>query len=119
MAKFEGSVQEFHHYVGPRIRNAINIFVRKERNSRNGICEHCNKRETILDAAHIHGRKRRDIIEIILSSYEIDGIVRCDIEAVEREILDGHGVIADTFKFLCKDCHVQYDKNEEAAGQAE
>jgi hypothetical protein len=100
MAVFEGSVQEFHRFVGPRIRNAINLFVKKERDAKNRICEHCNRSDRISDSAHVHGRDRRSIIENILSLYERDGIVRCNIEAVEREILAGHGVVADTFKFL-------------------
>ncbi len=115
MAIFEGSVQEFHHYVGPRIKNAINLFCQKARKARNGVCEHCNKTVKILDSAHVHGRDRRSIIEDILTAYESAGVVRCDIKVVEREILDGHGIVADTFKFLCKDCHVQYDKYEELA----
>src|SRR6266436_1029815 len=115
MAIFEGSVQEFHHYVGPRIRNAVNVFCQKARKARNGVCEHCKRTVKSLDSAHIHGRGRRSIIEDILSAHERDGVIRCDIKAVEKEILDGHGVVADTFKFLCKDCHVQYDKYEESA----
>ena len=119
MAIFEGSVQEFHHYVGPRIRNAINTFCQQARKARNGVCEHCKKTVKTLNSAHIHGRGRRSIIENILSAHESNGIVRCDIKAVEREILDGHGTVADTFKFLCKDCHVQYDKYEERASDME
>lgn len=112
MAIFEGSIQEFHHYLGPRIRNTINLFARKERIARNGVCEDCGKIGQTLDSAHIHGRGRRTIIEEVLSAHRANGIVRCDIRAIEKQILDEHGDIADTFKFLCKDCHVRYDNNQ-------
>jgi len=34
MATFEGSIQEFHHFLGPRIRNAINNYTRTYRKQR-------------------------------------------------------------------------------------
>lgn len=114
MAIFEGSIQEFHHYLGPRIRNAINLFARKERIARNGVCEDCGKIGQTLDSAHIHGRGRRTIIEEALSAHQSNGIVRCDIRAIEKQILDEHGDIANAFKFLCKGCHVRYDNNQPA-----
>jgi hypothetical protein len=109
MAIFEGTVQEFHHHVGPRLRNAINTLARKERLSRKGVCEHCKKPGKILEAAHVHGKDRRGIIEAILKAHQRNGRVRCDIEAVEKQILKGHGPIAHAFKFLCKECHRLYD----------
>jgi hypothetical protein len=109
MAMFEGSVQEFHSYIGPRIRNIINTHARKERNARKGVCEDCGKTGQELDSAHVHGRGRRTIIEEILSGYEITGVVRCDIRVVEQQILDAHGDISDAFRFLCKKCHIIYD----------
>jgi hypothetical protein len=112
MAMFEGSVQEFHSYIGPRIRNIINTHARKERNARKGVCEDCGKSGQELDSAHVHGRGRRTIIEEILGGYEITGVVRCDIRVVEKQILDAHGDISDAFKFLCKECHVRYDNSQ-------
>jgi hypothetical protein len=109
MAIFEGSIQEFHHYVGPRIRNAVNSFARTARNTRNGVCEDCEKSGQELDSAHVHGRDRRTIIETVLSRYESNGVVRCDVALIEKEILSGHGDVKDAFKFLCKKCHVEYD----------
>jgi hypothetical protein len=115
MAIFEGTVQEFHHYVGPRIRNAINTFARKERLSRKGVCEHCKKPGKILEAAHVHGKDRRGIIETILKAHQRNGRVRCEIEAVEKQILKGHGPIAHAFKFLCRECHKLYDTKPDKA----
>src|SRR6266446_4037485 len=52
MATFEGSVQEFHHYIGPRIRNRIQYLARKERKARNGVCADCGKSGQKLHSAH-------------------------------------------------------------------
>ncbi len=109
MAIFEGTVQEFHRYVGPRIRNAINLFARRERLARKGVCEHCKQTGQVLESAHVHGKGRRAIIEAILKAHERNGRVRCDIRTVENQILEGHGPVANAFKFLCKDCHRRYD----------
>src|SRR4051812_7255042 len=109
MAIFEGSVQDFHDHIGPRIRNRINGFARKERKARNGICEHCGKANQELDSAHVHGKDRRTIIEAVLARYVVEGTVWCDIKTVEAEILVEHGDVRDAFKFLCKECHVNYD----------
>jgi hypothetical protein len=99
----------FHHYIGPRIRNIINLFARKERLARNGVCEDCGEAGKELDAAHVHGKDRRTIIETVLCRYNSEGIIRYEIGIIEREVLAEHGTISDAFKFLCKECHVRYD----------
>jgi len=68
MARFEGEMQEFHDFVGPRIRNKINTFVKKHRKAKNGICEECRE-HAILDSAHVHGKGRRKIIESVLEKH--------------------------------------------------
>src|ERR1700733_14730700 len=105
MATFEGTIREFHHYVGPRIRNAINLFARKQRIARKGVCENCRGSGQTLESAHVHGKGRRTIIEAVLAAYTTEGRVRCDLAAVEKEILDGHGPVAEAFRFLCSPCH--------------
>lgn len=109
MAQFQGTIQEFHHYIGPRIRNIINTFAKKERMARDGVCETCGKTNQILESAHIHGRGRRTIIEKVLSRYPDNVFIQCDLKTVENEILEEHGTISDVFKFLCKQCHWKYD----------
>ena len=108
MAIFKGTIQEFHHFLGPRIRNAINNFTRKYRNQRDGICENCGEKKE-LHSAHVHGQERRSIIEKILFPYLHEGQVRCNIETTEKEILKAHLPIDNCFKFLCHSCHVAYD----------
>jgi len=110
MAQFEGTIQEFHDLLGPRIRNAVNNFTRKYRNRKNGICEDCGKTKE-LHSAHVHGQERRTIIENILAHYQYSGKVKCDIEKVKKEILEAHLPIEKYFKFLCHSCHVAYDSN--------
>lgn len=110
MANFEGTIQEFHHFLGPRIRNAVNNFTRTHRNQRDGICENCGEKKE-LHSAHIHGQDRRTIIQNILSSHMNNGQVKCNIGEIEKEILTAHLPIENCFKFLCHVCHVAYDSN--------
>ncbi|WP_114189357.1 hypothetical protein [Microvirga aerophila] len=112
MATFEGTVQDFHHYLGPKIRNAVNVFAKRARKARKGACEHCNGTFQELDSAHVHGKGRRIIIEEVLSQFQNpSGAVRCDVGAAEKEILAKHSPITDVIKFLCKRCHGEYDRS--------
>lgn len=110
MAIFEGTKQEFHHFIGPRIRNAINNFTRNYRQNLNGICEMCGQQNE-LQSAHVHGRGRRTLIEEVINQYSQNGIIRCNIEEAENKILNAHLPIETSFKFLCHSCHVAYDSN--------
>jgi len=110
MATFIGTVDEFHKYIGPRIRNRINTYpdVKAARLARNGICEHCGKKEE-LQSAHVHGHGRRDIIETVLAGYQHSQSLQVDIGIVEDEILQAHHPISESFLFLCGPCHRKYD----------
>lgn len=109
MAKFVGTVQEFHHFFGPKLRNAINGITRNHRNQRNGICELC-KTKAELQSAHVHGRERRAIIDQELRKFmDENGTVSCLLEEVESRILEAHAPIEHTFKFICQTCHTKYD----------
>ena len=76
MAIFEGTVQEFHDFIGPRIRNAVNNLTRSYRKKLNGICEECGK-EKELHSSHKHDRGRRDIIERLLAALAATDRWRC------------------------------------------
>ncbi len=109
MAKFIGTVQEFHHFIGPKLRNAVNGITRSHRKQQNGICETCESTSE-LHSAHVHGRERRDIIEAELKHFlNENGIVSCNLGEIESRILVAHLPIEHTFKFLCHACHVRYD----------
>lgn len=112
MAIFEGTIQEFHHFIGPRIRNAVNNFTRSYRLKLNGICEDCGEKKE-LHSAHVHGSERRTIIEEVLENCRINGTIRCNIEEAETKILNAHLPIESCFKFICHSCHVAYDSNTE------
>jgi hypothetical protein len=109
MAKFIGTVQEFHHFIGPKLRNAVNGITRKHRMQRHGVCETCESM-SVLQSAHVHGRGRREIIEEELKQFlDEKGMVSGTIEEIESRILMAHQPIEHTFKFLCQACHVRYD----------
>lgn len=111
MAKFIGSLKEFHDYIGPRIRNVVNGITRKHRLEKGGICEFCGK-SAELQSAHVHGKDRRSIIESVLKPLtNSNGEIACDIGNVEEKIICAHMPIEDTFKFICHPCHVEYDSS--------
>ncbi len=80
MATFEGthSGNSTATWVS-RIRNAVNLFARKERLARGGVCEDSRQgRADPLQSAHVHGKGRRTIIEAVLSYYAVEEGVRCE-----------------------------------------
>lgn len=118
MARFVGSVQDYHHFLGPRIRNVVNQAAAPARKSQNGVCEHCGEHAE-LQSAHVHGRDRRMLIEGVLANYtRADGFVDIDIEDVERQVIDAHMPIRETFKFMCAKCHRAYDAGTTQRGPA-
>ena len=111
MATFEGTIQEVHDFLGPRIRNKVNNLTRNARLARQGICEHCGERKE-LQSAHTRGHDRRMLIEKVLNEFKVNGKVRFDVIEAERRILEAHQPIEETFIFLCQSCHAFYDTSE-------
>ena len=63
-----------------------------------------------LDSAHVHGKGRRRIIESVLKQHMVDDTVYvCDLLQAEKDILEARLPITETFKFICKACHTEYD----------
>ena len=60
-AKFEGDLQDFHCYLGPKVRNLVASITKQKKNNLNNKCQQCDSQGE-LDAAHIHGNSRKDII---------------------------------------------------------
>lgn len=118
MAHFAGTIQEFHEYLGPRMRNKINNQTRTARLERRGICQNCGN-QAELQSAHKHGRERRMIIENVLSHYENNGRIECAIQEVEKKILQAHLPIEDNFLFLCPACHRNYDADQNVEANEE
>ena len=111
MATFSGSVQEFHDFIGPRLRNVINGITRTARKQRGGVCQDCGIKNPELESAHVLGHGRRMIIEQVLRKYtDEQGSISCPLQEIEAEILEAHRPISETFKFLCPPCHRKYDR---------
>lgn len=108
MAIFQGTLDEFHCYIGPRIRNIINTSTINARKELFGICQKCGQKAE-LESAHIHGKGMKEIIESVLSAYTINGVVICDLMEVEKKILASHYPLSATFLYLCHKCHIEYD----------
>ena len=108
-AKFVGSFDEFKRYVGPKCRNEVNIFCKKEREEHHGICEYCGKK-SVLQSAHI---KERPVIikEILEKYYKIDtDLYEVNLESFFLQFKNAHMPIPDHIFFLCKSCHDKLDK---------
>ncbi len=110
MAEMTCTIEEFHKFIGPRIRNSVQSLTRRKKKELGYICQMCNRKRE-LDAAHIKGRGRRSVIENVLKEYLIDGNdrrIRVDLDEVERRILNDHKPFEKYFKFLCATCHDEY-----------
>ncbi len=115
MAEITCTIEEFHKYIGPRIRNVIQSMTKKRKLELNHICQECNQiRE--LEAAHIRGNSRKEVIEkILLKKYLIDKerrLVKVDLDKSEKEIVLSHKPIDKHFRFLCSKCHTEYDSKQ-------
>jgi len=111
MAELTCSVEEFHKFIGPRIRNAIQTLTKKRKMELKQICQMCNKTKE-LEAAHITGKDRKSIIEKVLNKYKIrsnNKLIKIDLKKIEEEIISAHKPIDKYFKFLCSKCHIIYD----------
>lgn len=118
MTKFEGTLQDFHLLVGPKIRNDVATLTKKKKTALQNICQKCNKKSE-LDAAHIHGRSRKDIIKIVLDKYKSDDgkYLILNLHTVIEEIKKEHIPIEKNFLFLCKKCHREYDAKPKNASK--
>ena len=106
---FNGTIDDFNVFMSGYCRNSVQKITRKYK-SEVGKCEHCGVTGVQLDAAHIHGKERKSIIEKILKKYvEFDDIIKVDLNSFQTEFIDAHMPINETIKILCKTCHVSYD----------
>lgn len=113
MAKFEGSVKEYHKFIGPSIKNKIQSITKKEKNKIGNVCEECKKKKDELDAAHKHGTDRKSVIELVLKKrgFLSNNLIKIDdIQKAEDLIIQEHIPIKKYVRFLCKQCHNEYDK---------
>lgn len=107
MASFIGTHKEFKRFIGPRLRNLVNI---RTKAYRIGVanCNHCGSADR-LESAHIRGRERNQIIDALLQQFTHDEIVTIDLAKFEQLFIAEHEPIERTILILCRDCHSKYD----------
>lgn len=106
------TVKQFHEFLGPKIRNDIQTLTKREKKRLNHICQHCGNKEE-LEAAHIKGNDRKQIIDLVLCNYRVEDnpqVIKVDLNRVLDEIIEAHQPINEHFLFLCGSCHRRYDK---------
>ena len=114
MAEIICTTKDFHKYFGPRVRNLVQSITKKRKKELKNICQDC-KQNKELEAAHLKGKSRKDIIEELLEKHFIDkknGLVKVDLDQFEKEVISAHKPLEKYFKFLCSKCHVEYDSKK-------
>ncbi|WP_055448416.1 hypothetical protein [Lacinutrix mariniflava] len=112
MATFNGSSKEFNDFIGPLARNIVCNLSRKIKEKTT--CRHdgCKKRKP-LEAAHLKGKGRIEIIASILAPFEIeDDFFEIDLELFKSEFKDAHTPIENVILPMCKEHHLEYDREE-------
>ena len=107
MASFTGTKEEFHRHIGPRLRNIVQQITKK-RKTEISVCEHCGAEEE-LEAAHVKGKERKDIIDRILKESTAGGICTVDLEPFEDRFKGEHQSLEKSILLLCGECHRKYD----------
>ena len=108
VARFIGDFDDFKRYIGPKCKNNVNAFCKKERDKHNRICEWCGE-DSELQSAHI--KERLTIIkEILDADYRIaDNWYDVNIDEFLLKFRNAHFPIEDHIFFLCKKCHDKLD----------
>ena len=104
------SKEEFRKWIGPNIRNKIQSVTKSAKKRLGSICQECKEKKE-LEAAHINGKSRIDIINKVLDTKYIsaDGLICGDLNEIVNDIIQAHLPIEKYFRFLCKGCHREYD----------
>tara|TARA_B100000787_G_scaffold152503_1_gene126165 strand:+ start:260 stop:1087 length:828 start_codon:yes stop_codon:yes gene_type:complete len=108
---YKGSKKDFNKYFSGYGRNLVQRIT-KSHKTKIGKCEHCGVANTELDAAHVHGKERKEIIYNILSNFSRGEIVEVNLDEFENRFIAAHEPIKETIKILCKKCHRDYDNDE-------
>lgn len=107
MATFNGTTQEFKRYLGPRLRNVVLQITRRHR-AEVGACEHCGVGDN-LESAHVHGRDRTEIIDLLIGTAVPGDAVHVDLVQFEKAFRFEHEPVEKAILILCRDCHRKYD----------
>lgn len=117
LAIYIGNKEDFHKYIGPRVRNKVQQITSREKRKANGTCAHCKQTRVTLEAVHVHGKSRKMIIDTLLDKFIKKnvfrgGYFRVDLDLFEKQIVEAHQPISEYFIFLCRECHFKYDSTD-------
>ncbi len=73
-----------------------------------GACEHCGSEEK-LESAHVHGRDRIQIIDLLLGAIDKGDAVVVDLKQFEEAFKLEHEPFEKAILVLCTACHRKYD----------
>ena len=113
MPTFTGTSREFKRYVGPRLRNFVQMLTKKHKASV-GACEHCTVGED-LESAHVRGRDRNQIIDLLLTAISTESVVAVDFQQFEKNFKLEHDPVEKAILILCRQCHKKYDSSTYSA----
>lgn len=114
MAKFNGTLEEFEKFVGPRLRNVVQTSLSRKYKQEIGKCEECKTKKN-LESAHVHSNDRKKIIRDALDGHLLNNIIiDLDLIAFEDRFIKLHNPLNKTFIILCKECHRKYDNIKES-----
>jgi hypothetical protein len=107
MATFTGTREEFNRYIGPRLKNVVNYMTKKHKETV-AACEHCGSAGP-LEAAHVAGRERAEIIDLLLGENSPGDQLEVDLQEFEDAFKFEHEPIEKSILALCRPCHQKYD----------
>ena len=111
MAYFEGSLKEFNYFLGPIARNVIQQITKGAKKGK--CCEKCHRSDVELQAAHVHGEERVQIIEFLLNQYKTSkDSYKVNLKEFFEKFRQYHLPIEKHFLFLCEPCHKEYDREK-------
>lgn len=113
MAVFTGTNQEFKRYIGPRLRNLVQMITKKHK-AAVAACEHCGVGEE-LEAAHIQGRDRNQIIDLLIGANPSTHFITVDLEKFETDFRREHDPVEKAILILCRQCHSKYDASHQSS----
>jgi len=114
MATFIGTIQEFRRYIGPQLRNLVQQITKMHKTAVGG-CEYCGFTGN-LEAAHVHGRERNALIDIIASDFRSGTTLAVDLVEFEARFKAEHKPIEKSILILCRSCHGKYDSRHPSTG---
>ena len=107
MSRFAGTTRGFKRFIGPHLRNVVQQITRSQK-AAVGACEHCGA-DGELDAAHVHGHERIDIINFLLGTSDPQALVDVDLIEFDRAFRHEHDPVEKAILVLCRTCHRTYD----------